>query len=80
MFQLVIVTMNIPRDNKQNTRWLSKGKGRGRLMDQAKMVEKTIGPAPVASEPSIIMRPLIVPRWEVSTALLIASDVLMKNW
>ena len=32
------------------------------MIDQVKMVEKTVGPVAVASDPNIIERPLIVPR------------------
>lgn len=79
MFQLVAVTMTMPRENRQKMRWLSSGNGRGRLMDQAKMVEETIGPAAFASEPIAIERPLRVPRWEGSTALLVARETLMNT-
>lgn len=60
-------------------RWPSNGKGRRRSIDQAKIVEKAVGPVAVAIEHSIIVRPLRVPRSEGSTALLIARDRLMNN-
>lgn len=44
-------------------------------MDQANVLAKAVGLAAVASEASVIERPLIVPRWEGSTALLIARAV-----
>lgn len=47
-------------------------------MDQAKMMEKIVGPADVASDPSIIERPLRVPRWEGCTALLTAREMLVN--
>lgn len=47
-------------------------------MDQAKMLAKTVGPIAVASDASIIDRPLIVLRWEGFTALLIAREVFMN--
>ena len=48
-------------------------------MDHAKIAEKNAGPAAFASEPSIIDSPLTVARREGSTALFVASAMLMKS-
>ena len=49
-------------------------------MDQAKVEEKQIGPTPFANDAIISARPLRVPRWEASTALLTAKVEVMNAY
>lgn len=63
--------------NRPKTKWQSNGKERGLLMDQAKMVAETVGPTAFDSEPSVMARPLTVPRCEAGTALLVAREMLV---
>lgn len=79
-FQLVIVTMSMPKAKRQNIRWRSNGKGWRSWIDQAKAVEEAVGPAAFASEPSVMERPLTVPRSDGSTALLVARETLMNTY
>ena len=48
-------------------------------MDHAKIAEKIAGLAAFANEPSIIDSPLTVARLDGSTALFVASAMLMKS-
>lgn len=46
-------------------------------MDHANVMAKAVGPTALAREPTDMEMPLIVPRSEGSTALLVASTLLL---
>lgn len=79
-FQLMTISTTIKMAKRKKTRLWSSGKGRRRLMDQAKVEEKQIGPTPFANDAIISARPLRVPRWEASTALLTAKVEVMNAY